>query len=225
MQNPGQVTGVAVPVPGGTFQIPVPTGPQRPLTQQEIQVIRQRRSEMSDQLTSAQGRRNDILQELRTAPAGTEQGLRDQYQVLSDRIVAIERDIEQSGATLRTGLVPAGTIIIPPGSFSRRQNNSRDAERGAAAGAFMLVVLGVFYGIRSFRRRDRRQDTRARYSAENDARMERLEQAVDAIALEIERVGEAQRFQQKLLAESNLMPAQPVGQRSAEPVRAYDERR
>jgi hypothetical protein len=49
--------------------------------------------------------------------------------------------------------------------------------------------------------------------------MERLEQAVDAIAIEVERVGESQRFQQKLLAEANLMPA-GVGQRAAEPVRA-----
>ena len=51
--------------------------------------------------------------------------------------------------------------------------------------------------------------------------MERLEQAVDAIALEIERVGESQRYQAKLLTEANLMPAMS-GARSAEPVRARD---
>jgi hypothetical protein len=49
--------------------------------------------------------------------------------------------------------------------------------------------------------------------------MERLEQAVDAIALEIERVGESQRYQQKVLAEANLMPAIGHGQRAAEPAR------
>jgi hypothetical protein len=52
--------------------------------------------------------------------------------------------------------------------------------------------------------------------------MERLEQAVDAIAIEIERVGESQRYQAKVLAEANLMPALSVGQRAAEPVRASD---
>ncbi len=222
MQNPGQA--VAAPPALPAVQLPVPTGPTRPLTQAEIGVIRQRRGEMSDQLQSAQGRRERVLGELRAAPPGTEQGLRDQYQVLSDRIVAIEQDIERSGATLRSGQVPVGTTIIPPGSnFARRQNASDNAERGAAVGAFVLVVLGVFYGIRGLRRRGRRGDNRRTdYSAENDARMERLEQAVDAIALEIERVGEAQRYQQKLLAESNLVPAQPVAQRAAEPVRARD---
>ena len=35
----------------------------------------------------------------------------------------------------------------------------------------------------------------------NDARLSRLEQAVDAIALEIERISEGQRFTTKLLSE------------------------
>lgn len=37
--------------------------------------------------------------------------------------------------------------------------------------------------------------------APEDARFERLEQAVDAIAVEVERVGESQRFVARLLAE------------------------
>jgi len=38
-------------------------------------------------------------------------------------------------------------------------------------------------------------------SIELEARLERIEQAVDTIALEMERVGEGQRFVTKLLAE------------------------
>jgi hypothetical protein len=52
--------------------------------------------------------------------------------------------------------------------------------------------------------------------------MERLEQAVDAIALEIERVGESQRYQQKVLAEANMMPASVATARAPEPVRMSD---
>ena len=37
--------------------------------------------------------------------------------------------------------------------------------------------------------------------AERDARLERLEHAVDAIAIEMERIGESQRFLTKVLAE------------------------
>ena len=61
-----------------------------------------------------------------------------------------------------------------------------------------------------------------RESAEQAARMDRLEQAVDAVALEIERVGESQRYQSRVLAEANLMPALGAAQRVAEPLRMPD---
>lgn len=41
-----------------------------------------------------------------------------------------------------------------------------------------------------------------------DDRLERLEQAVDAIAIEIERVSEAQRYTTKLLTERHEIPAE-----------------
>jgi len=89
-------------------------------------------------------------------------------------------------------------------------------------GAMVLIPIFVVYMIARWRRR-RRGGARQTYSSEHDTRMERLEQAVDAIAIEVERVGEAQRYQTKLLSEANLMPGAGVGQRVAEPVRAYGE--
>ena len=41
------------------------------------------------------------------------------------------------------------------------------------------------------------------------ARLERMEQAIDAIAVEIERVSEGQRFTTKLLSERTGTPAAP----------------
>ena len=41
----------------------------------------------------------------------------------------------------------------------------------------------------------------AQLSADATARLERIEQAVEAVAIEVERVAEAQRFSAKLLAE------------------------
>ena len=39
------------------------------------------------------------------------------------------------------------------------------------------------------------------------SRLDRIEQAVDAIAIEVERVSEAQRFQTRLMTESRGLPA------------------
>jgi hypothetical protein len=217
---PQPVTVEVVPRPGGGVQISTPQA-TRPITQAEISVIRQQRSEMSNQLNSAQNRREELLDEMRSAPPGTEQGLQQQFLVLNDRIVAIEKDIEASGRTLRQGQVPVGTIIVPPRGFNDLPPEAA-AERGAALAASVLIPTFVVFLVLRGRRRRRRGRTEERYSSEQDARMERLEQAVDAIAIEVERVGEAQRYQTKLLAEANLMPAMGIAQKAGEPARVRD---
>ena len=57
------------------------------------------------------------------------------------------------------------------------------------------TVFTAFFGRRLDRRDDRSSEPLA------DARLSRLEQAVDAIALEVERISEGQRFTTKLLSE------------------------
>jgi hypothetical protein len=42
-----------------------------------------------------------------------------------------------------------------------------------------------------------------------EARFDQLQQSVDAIAVEVERIAEAQRFSAKLLAEKHETPALP----------------
>jgi hypothetical protein len=42
------------------------------------------------------------------------------------------------------------------------------------------------------------------------ARLERMEQAIDSIAVEVERISEGQRFTTKLLAERTVLPETPA---------------
>jgi hypothetical protein len=56
-------------------------------------------------------------------------------------------------------------------------------------------------------------------SAEDSRRLERLEQGMDAIAIEIERVSEGQRFVTRLLSEAHDASAIPVSQRIGEGAR------
>ena len=207
MQTPS-----TIPTPQPIVVEVAPQTLMRPLTQAEISVVRNQRSEMSEQLSSAQNRRARLLDEMRSAPPGTEQGLREQFQVLNNRIVAIETDIEAAGRTLRTGQVPQGTILVPPRSGLGGRNQTDNAERGAALAATVLIPIFALFVWRGWRR-GRRGQQAVPHSAEYESRFERLEQAVDAIALEIERVGESQRYQTKLLAEANLMPAMGTGKR------------
>lgn len=57
------------------------------------------------------------------------------------------------------------------------------------------TVFTTFFNRRSYRGDDRTSPSLA------DARLSRLEQAVDAIAVEVERISEGQRFTTKLLSE------------------------
>ncbi len=63
-----------------------------------------------------------------------------------------------------------------------------------------IIALGVPV-IRAITRRWEQPKQPKELVADTTARLERIEQAVDAIAIEVERIAEAQRFSAKLMAE------------------------
>jgi ribonuclease D len=72
----------------------------------------------------------------------------------------------------------------------------------------VIVSLGVPI-VRSINRRKELEASRLPADPEQSRRLERIEQAVEAMAVEIERISEGQRFVTKLLAErerSNILP-------------------
>jgi hypothetical protein len=64
---------------------------------------------------------------------------------------------------------------------------------------FALVLPMVRAWSRRIEARGKAPELNA--NAMNDPRLERMEQAIDAIAIEVERIAEAQRFQTRLLSE------------------------
>lgn len=84
-------------------------------------------------------------------------------------------------------------------------------------GAFTMIttiVIGIPL-VRGLVRRWDRESQVPRVPHEVQTRLERIEQAVDAIAIEVERMSEGQRFVTRLLAERG-------GDRAAEPARLSD---
>jgi hypothetical protein len=84
-----------------------------------------------------------------------------------------------------------------------------------AAGCIALFTglvgawLGAFIGARRAARKTLLEAIAASPAHVNEARMNELVDAVDAIALEVERISEAQRFAARLLAERQA-PAPPA---------------
>lgn len=81
-------------------------------------------------------------------------------------------------------------------------------------GVFLLVIIGaVVGGLKVLKRRPPER------AALDENRLQHLEQAVDAIALEVERISEGQRFTTKLLAERQGEKAADAADPAARPLR------
>jgi transposase len=77
------------------------------------------------------------------------------------------------------------------------------------------IVVGLPY-VRGMVRRWDREGAAPQIPSDVSGRLERMERAIEAIALEVERISEGQRFTTKLLSERNNAPALPASARSAE---------
>lgn len=183
--------------------VPVPAGPA--MTFAELvnlprRALLARRDELSRQLTSASGRREDLVQELRSAPTeAVRNGLESRIALLDQRILQLEQDIAINGQALAARPTEATTVQSPRGGFGRPGGNS---DRMEVAAGILAAVLLVPVAIATARRIWRGSPAPVVHrDSQNDARLERIEQAVDAIAIEVERISEAQRFQNKLLSE------------------------
>jgi hypothetical protein len=75
--------------------------------------------------------------------------------------------------------------------------------------AFFIMCAFIAIGLpisRAIARRSNRGSLAAGGDADSRARLERIEQAVDAIAVEVERISEGQRFTTKVLADLRALP-------------------
>ena len=80
-----------------------------------------------------------------------------------------------------------------------------------------VPVIAIGFPIaRAYAKKIERGGDTARVPSDVSARLERMEQAIDSIAVEVERISEGQRFTTKLLSERS---SAPVGGDVSPPVR------
>ena len=197
-------------IPGATFQVP-----SRPLTRLEIEAIQEQRSQLSDQLISAAGRRKDLAEELRSAQGPVDRGgIEERIAVLDARIVQLETDIATTGRMLTTGQTLGESMMeVPTIPF--------DLEPGQVTGISIVFILAVLFplAIAMARRLWRRAPSGATppEMREIASKLEGLQQAIDTVAIEVERVSEGQRFVTRIMTEGDN--ALGAGTRAAEPLR------
>lgn len=136
----------------------------------------------------------------------------DQLENAQERLSTLQDQLAQAQGAPRVAFAqqppPFPTDVIPPGAVEMTQ-------------MFFVTVAVIAIGIplaRAFGRwLDRRGQPPAAAPASLEPRLDRMEQAIEAIAIEVERVSEGQRFTNKLMSEMRGLPApNPMAQWPAE---------
>ena len=210
-QTPAPAAPATPAVPGVTIVTPQAVA-GAPVTKRDLDALKAQRNELSDQLISATNRRREIAKQLQSATGANKAGLEQRIAVLDTRIARLELEIDQTGQLLAS---PAYAAVM-------QQNPVRDIQPTIAMNAVpILIVFTIFVlcpvAIAMARSIWKRASLpRPLPDRDTTARLERMEQAMDAIAIEIERVSEGQRFVTRLLAEGKA--AIPIPAVSAEEV-------
>jgi len=206
---------VTVSVPGVGVLTGVPT------TAAEVQALRAKRAELSNQLESAASRRGRLSRSLDDKEGADRAGIEARIGVLDKRIMQLEADIAETGRQLTM----APTALVASTGSSRDFGGRIDSS--VAPVLFVLFVLAPI-ALSAARLMWRRARVPAKAAAlagspDDSRRLERLEQGMDAIAIEVERISEGQRFVTRLLSDAHDAPAIPVSQRIGDGARVASD--
>jgi hypothetical protein len=239
MQTPASTPAKAPVTPAPAVPTPPPAavfaGQATPIV-----VLREQVAGLSQQLAGLQAQRSILQRQINRASDGTVRAALELKQVpIENQIAQVEVDLASARAQLasRQGTTEQQFVFPPPGG--RRQ-----MDPDLVIGVFMAFIFAVLMPMSiAMARRIWRSSTKAVAPRADDVivpRLDRLEQAVDAIAIEIERISEGQRFVTRVLAErptaapahssqnakdvamSDGKPILALGAGPAEPIRAAE---
>jgi hypothetical protein len=222
-REPGQLPQPPQPAAPGTGSPYVYTTPQVSGPEAVLKAARAQREELSHQLERLEEKRRDLAQDLRQgADGGNREGIERRISEIDQRISDIEKQIAAADlAVAKAAAIPGAVVERPDPPPDPREDQ---AEMAAMVGSmfifFVLFPIAIAYARRLWRRSAAAVSELPKVIAE---RMTRLDQAVDAIAIEVERISEGQRFLTKVMTDNagraiGAGPAQPIDVNAREAV-------
>lgn len=205
-------TPVAPAAPIATYQgVPVPGSASASAI---YEALKAQRSELRSQLDNLEDRRRDLSNRLQEPMIGgaDRKGLEQRITEVDGRISAIDKQIGESESRI------AAQAAVPGAVVERREpRREGPPEEVFILGGLFIVIVLLPLSIALARRIWRRGvATITSLPAELTERLTRLEQGMDAVAVEVERIGEGQRYMARLFSEDGAVRA--IGAGAAEPV-------
>jgi hypothetical protein len=178
-----------------------------------LKAARAQRSELNNQVSQLDDKRGDLMRELRSSetPGEAKPGLEARIKEIDARILATEQQLASADQSVAKAAAVPGAVVETP----RPVRNGPPEEIFAIPIVFTVVVLMPLAIAWSRRIWKRGATIIAPVPQEVRDRLDRLSEAVESIALEVERIGEGQRFVTKVMSESGRSlgagAAQPLG--------------
>jgi|SRR5438067_667709 len=194
--TPDQIT-AGFPVPGGRVTVSGITGSPSDV----YTALKARGHELSEQLSQLEDRRGELsgrLQEQRLDDADRK-GVQAQLSDVDARIAAVNKQVAATDEAIAQAAGIPGAVVPDPPPPPRRGPPDEVFIIPVVFTIFVLFPLAIAWARRLWKKPI---VAPAVIPPEFTERMSRLEQAVEAVAVEVERIGEGQRFVTKLFAES-----------------------
>jgi hypothetical protein len=210
LPQPDQPT--APGTPAGPFIFVPPIKSSDPVA--VLRAARAQRDELRDQLENLEERREELVGELRGADGPARSGIERRIAEIDQRVSEVDRQLAAADLNVARATAIPGAVVPKPPPVPEREDPVEAI--GMVAGlltVFVLFPLTIAYARRIWRRGALAVAELPKVLAE---RLTRLDQAVDAIAIEVERISEGQRFLTKVMTDSNAGRA--IGTGPAEPI-------
>ena len=181
-----------------------------------LEAARAQRSELRNQLDRAEERREELQDQLNSQESPLtpvdRAGIEARLKETDARIAALDQQIAAADQQVAQAAAVPGATTEPPRPIIQRTGPPEEA--WVLGGMFIFFVM-MPIAIAQARRLWRRPTaTTTEMPAELTDRLNRLEQAVDAVAVELERVGEGQRYVTRVFTEGQ----KALGSPSADPL-------
>jgi hypothetical protein len=208
------------------MQQPTPTPPVAPqvivqvpgapgATSSDVyQAMRAQRRELGNQLENLEDKRRDLSQRLQDeAVTGADRkGIEQRITEIDGRIGALDKQVADADAQVAKAASMPGAVVEP-----KPIERSGPPEEVYILGGMFIVIVLLPLSIAMARRIWRRGvATITKLPAELMDRLTRIEQGMDAVAVEVERIGESQRYMSRLMGDEGAVRA--IGAGAAEPV-------
>lgn len=171
------------------------------------EAYRHQREELSNQLNRLEHQRENLAEELAEThmTEAAKRGIEARITAIDARITALDKQLADADAAVARAAAVPGAVVPPPPEIP----HGPPEEFYVLAGMFLFVVvlpLTIAYARRIWRR-----GAAAVTSLPQDIydRFTRVEQGLDAIAVEVERIGEGQRYLTRLHTERGSLGSGP----------------